>query len=579
MVRRVDGKPRAARLAEAEAWFRRSVVPGFPARWQAAFVREWNAGGDIGAMRACAVAVKAALDASYDELRAHAATAALLCRQAMMTGSLSVLRRCVRTQCERHGVKCDADAMSMCAENDGDDVDRWRVCDDRWWLGRIRRAHAAAVESTARNLRMVGARADKYISRESMERAAQQRRRNRRMVESHDVVADDGEVVALARVAERSTANAAIRRGELMTRIKGLESCAESLGHAAIFVTTTCPSRFHFLAGSASGKKIADGVEKNLSDVRGAQKHLLAVWSRIRAALHRAGVAIYGMRIAEPHRDGCPHHHYLLFCAREHVADVRRAFLRYALEDSGSEPGALAHRVKWVPLSGSGAAAAYVAKYVSKSIDGEGVGLDLDGDDSTITSKRVRAWAATWGIRQFQQFGGVPVGLWREVRRVDREADVSPLIDAARSCVHRDGERQADYGAFVRLLGGPMVGRGALLSLAKRSGAAVTRYGVRDVTRVVGVADLQAGQTVETRLRTWRVVRRAATRCDLGLVSLTVRSPGARQATQEALRVTECASGELFNLEKLTHGTHDSTKGRWSQVSTADQGDLRGDAT
>jgi hypothetical protein len=297
-----------------------------------------------------------------------------------------------------------------------------RIQCPRWWRRAYRKLHARTVEACGIGLGLVSRDAGLYASDEAVSRRRAQNARNAATLESVSAINEAGQDYTLAELASKGTANKAIRRVELLTRVAGFELIAKDCGHAAYMVTVTCPSRFHKMTTRAG--RVVDNPRFDGSTPDEAQRYLSRQWARCRAAAARAGLSWYGFRIAEPQHDGTPHWHSILFFPagragtdyRKLVALVRRYFWR---NDTPSEPGAKAHRCDFERIDWrKGSAVGYVIKYISKNIDGHGVGLDLFGNDAITSSARVEAWAATWRIRQFQQIGGAPVGVWRELRRL-----------------------------------------------------------------------------------------------------------------------------------------------------------------
>ncbi len=401
-----------------------------------------------------------------------------------------------------------------------------RMTDAQWWRRALRKAQARALEGEAIRLGYVHRRGEIYASNATVERRAQQKRRNAATLEGTDAInLDTGEAFTLAEMAERSIANPVIRRGELMTRIKGFEGIADGLGHAAEFITLTCPSRMHPKKIGAGGAAI-DNHKYDGTSPREAQGCLSKTWAACRAALHRYGLRPYGFRIVEPHHDATPHWHMLLFvdrwlsAGRSAVGRLRAILRRYFLRTDADEAGAKANRCKFVAIDAAkGTAAGYIAKYVSKNIDGYQVQADLEGDNlqAVTTAPRVEAWASTWGIRQFQQIGGPPVGVWRELRRM-READEArgPEVEAARAAADA-----GNWRTFTEVMGGPAVRRRDLpLRCAySRQGERIvdgepmpapeTRYGEVAPGAVFGVFDVRRERSHCSRLHRWEVSRRA----------------------------------------------------------------------
>lgn len=531
-------------IPTSEAWAVARVA-GLPVRWKKRILSthadklgsdERGANIELRELVDKLAKVRLSLDAGDSEITARAEEFA---GYAMDCGRVQIGLKNVRLGMESFCRSCGVEPPKEKTE-DRPAIARM-TCRD-WWRRGLRKMHAKAVEGAAIQLGYVNKARDLYISNESLARRAQQIRRNTRMMENTLMRNEDGQEYTLAELAAVGVGNKAIRRGELMTRIAGFEKIAVECGHGGLFLTVTCPSRMHKWISSGKAGRVYANDKYDGTTPREAQKYLSQCWARIRSGLARRGVKLYGFRIAEPHHDGCPHWHVLVFHAQEWPgATKRRAlprivslFRRYLLADSAGERGARTHRVKAEVIDWKrGTAAGYIAKYVAKNIDGLHVESDLYGNPAMETSQRVEAWASTWGIRQFQQIGGAPVGVWRELRRVKDMPEGAPKhLKAAHEAVNRvegvDGAetKSADWAGYCKAQGGVFVGRGAFIQVAKDEGQTgeLGRYGEAMTPRPVGVKTIGAYEyfigrfravdslfewVVKSARKVWEVVRRA----------------------------------------------------------------------
>ena len=386
-----------------------------------------------------------------------------------------------------------------------------KLGDPLWWRHALRIYLARAVEQEARRLGLVSRFKGLYVSDRSYARWQQQNARNRLTLEKLVAVNELGEAFCLADLSKRSVANPRCRRAELMTRIAGFDAYALAHDHIGVMFTVTTPSRMHArLAASGAANPNYDGT-----DPAQAQDYLCCLWAAARAAFQRAKLRPYGFRIAEPQHDGTPHWHLLLFMPASELAQVRRILRHYALACDGDEPGAEEHRVHEVVIDRSrGSAAGYLAKYISKNVDGEH--LERTEPGAPQRAQRVRAWASVWGIRQFQQIGNPMVTIWRELRRGCASGSDETLAHAAAAA------DRGDWQGFVEELGGPRIARrDAPLALYKRWETRLGRYGLQVGWVIAGVMSQHA--CVTTRLHTWTIRPESAT----GSQAAATR-PGAR---------------------------------------------------
>lgn len=389
-----------------------------------------------------------------------------------------------------------------------------RLRDPAFWRRVFRRAHARTIEQCAIALGLVHARADCYASAESRKVYAERQRANAAMLAHTIAVNEHGQEMTLATVAEKSVANPTIRRGELMTRVAGFEGCADALGHVKRWAVITCPSRMHKFT-QLDGGKVVENPRYDGTQPRDAQQYLAGQWRKLCAHWEREGLRVYGFRTTEPHHDGTPHWNVLCFFApmtervtlktlcklpTDAVPVFDDGLRRYFLEnDNPTERGAAERRVKIKAIDpGKGSAAGYIAKYIAKGVDGHALEFDLYGNPIVEATDAVVTWARVWGIRQFQQIGGPPVTVWRELRRLhpDHMAEADETADALRAAVGavnlqliEPGERKAvAWQRYTMAQGGPTCRRALQrVKLHRVEREVCNRYGEPAAARVLGV--------------------------------------------------------------------------------------------
>lgn len=325
-----------------------------------------------------------------------------------------------------------------------------RMQTEKWWKGRLRRIAASWREHLQIALANVSKKHTPYASRMTVSEWREQKRRTREFLKGLELENEEtGERISLIDKFDASISNPAIKRCELMNRIRGFENICNDMGFVGEFYTITAPSRYHATIKTGHRNRKWNGASP-----ADTQRYLCNVWQKIRAKLHREEIRIFGIRVAEPHHDATPHWHMLMFMLPENVDRVREVISDYAWREDGIElTSQKARRARFHAEAidpDKGSATGYVAKYISKNIDGYALDGELDdesGKELKDTAPAVSAWAARWHIRQFQFIGGAPVTVYRELRHM-ADSETAHGLSIEFAAVH-DAADAGDWAGYV----------------------------------------------------------------------------------------------------------------------------------
>ncbi|MBZ6395600.1 MULTISPECIES: replication endonuclease [Pantoea] len=391
-----------------------------------------------------------------------------------------------------------------------------RMQTEKWWKGRLRRVAASWREHLQIALANVSKKHTPYASSMTVSEWREQKRRTREFLKGMELEDEEGNRISLIEKYDGSVANPAIRRCELMTRIRGFENICNEMGFIGEFYTLTAPARYHATIKTGHRNRKWNGASP-----ADTQRYLCSVWQKIRAKLHREEIRIFGIRVAEPHHDATPHWHMLMFMRPEQVERVRVIMRDYAShEDAGELTTDKARKARFHAEAidpEKGSATGYVAKYISKNIDGyalDGETDDESGKDLKETASAVSAWAARWHIRQFQFVGGAPVTVYRELRRM-ADSETAHGLSVEFAAAH-DAADAGDWAGYVNAQGGPFVRRDELaVRTWYQASEDMNEYG-EETVRIKGVYATEVGEDtpILTRLTQWKIVPKRAV--DLG---------------------------------------------------------------
>lgn len=390
------------------------------------------------------------------------------------------------------------------------------LCAD-WWCRKLWQMRCEWREEQLRAVCLVNKKASPYVSYEAVIHKREQRRKSLGFFRSHELINEDGDTLDMEDVVNASNSNPAHRRNEMMACVKGLELIAEMRGDCAVFYTITCPSRFH--ATLNNGRP---NPKWTSATVRQSSDYLVDTFAAFRKAMHKTGLRWYGVRVAEPHHDGTVHWHLLCFMRKKDRRSITALLRKFAIREDREELGTnTGPRFKSELINPrKGTPTSYIAKYISKNIDGRGLAKEISketGRPLRDSAEHVSAWASLHRVQQFRFFGIPGRQAYRELRllagqaaRVQGERKAgAPVLDNPRLDAVLAAADAGCFATYIMKQGGVLVPRKHhLVRTAYELNDEPSAYGDHGI-RIYGIWSPIAEGKICTHAMKWKKVRKA----------------------------------------------------------------------
>lgn len=382
-----------------------------------------------------------------------------------------------------------------------------RLSDARFWRRAIRVRILRAREHFFLRLGLIGKGREAYASEVAVKlRGAQLKRQQEWMKATvlipRQIEEVQGEEPYEPLTLEQVAAGPRERFAKLYTFVKAVDVLAQEAGLSAAMVTLTLEPEWH--PSPSHGQN-----SWNDSSPRDAHQSLCHRWQAILRDLHRAGIRLSGLRVAEPHADACPHWHIWMLYRPEYETRILSTVMRYfpnklkvrspSATDSGKPaPVDTIYDTRDNLLTGTSrplrhpnegaqvevsridrnisSGASYAMKYLLKTVDaGDELNREAGlfaGDDAATrkkkaqhadNAKRVDAYRSTWGLNRGQLFGIAKcLTVWDELRRMAfaPKHKVLRQVWALARGSEKEGRIEAGAGqrgdavGFIKALGG-----------------------------------------------------------------------------------------------------------------------------